>query len=100
MELVADKEPLTSQVVFETFGVKLIDEDSTEGTKRLEGQVLATLKLSGTIIKVAIDDQADDPTIWIWTDECAEPVWMSPTEAKLLIASLQLAVHEATGKDA
>lgn len=99
MELVGDKDRVEPHTVTEVFGVTIVSGDSPEDIRKLEHQVVATLKLSGTVIKVAVDDSAEEPTIWIWTDEMAEVVYMSPCEAKLLISSLQLAVHESTGKD-
>lgn len=98
MELVA-KDQLEPHTITEMFGVTLVSGDSPDDIKTLEHQVVATVKLSGTVIKVAVDDKAEEPTIWIWTDDMSEVAYMSPCEAKLLISSLQLAVHESTGKD-
>lgn len=97
MELVADKDALQPHDVTEKFGVTLVSGDEPEDIKKLEHQVLGTLKLSGTVWKVAADDSADEPTIWLWSDEMPEVAYMSPCEASLLIAALELAVHETTG---
>lgn len=97
MELVADKDNFEPHDITEKFGVTLVSGDSSEDIKKLELQVLATLKLSGTVWKVAADDSADEPTIWLWNDDMGEVAYISPCEAKLLIAALKLAVHETTG---
>lgn len=100
MELVSDSDDLDTHTVTEKFGVTLVSGDSSEDIKKLEHQAVATLKLSGTAWKIAVDDTNIEPTIWVWNDDMGEVSYMSPCEARLMISALELAVHESSGKEA
>lgn len=100
IRLVSDEEDALSERCERELGITLAPGDSVEDIRRLELEIIATLKLSGTTIKVGVPRDTDEPSIWLWTDDAGEVTYISPVEARLLIASLQLAVHETTGKDA
>lgn len=100
IRIVSDEGDVLTERCYRELGVTLAPGDSKEDVRRLESEVLATLKLSGTIIKIGVPRDTEEPTLWLWTDDAPEVTYMSPCEAKTLIATLQQAVHESTGKDA
>ncbi len=58
---------------------------------------IATLHISGAEVEIGFVTH-DDPSqnsVMFWTDEQADAVYMSATEARLLIAALSCAVKEA-----
>lgn len=60
----------------------------------IEYPALSTMNLSGEEVKVGTADSAQDPyCIWFKTTENAEEVFMSTTEARLLIAALNHAIE-------
>jgi len=54
-------------------------------------ELTAALNLSGTTVTVGVLSEEQEDCIFIMTDENSEPVFMSPSEADLLIASLTAA---------
>jgi hypothetical protein len=61
------------------------------------GSRIAKMRLSGTDVQVGYltEDNPRNNSVWFHTDEQAEPVYISPTEARLLISVLQTAIEEA-----
>lgn len=56
----------------------------------------AQMRLSGTEVAVGTCGRENpaDASVWLYTDEQAEPVFMAAAEAKLLIAALEAALDE------
>lgn len=65
--------------------------------KPTEHPTLATMQLSGSTIRIGTSPRPNpkENSIWIDSDENAEPIYISPTEAKLFIASLSAAIELA-----
>jgi len=58
---------------------------------------IATLHISGTEVEIGFVTH-DDPSqnsVMFWTDEQADAVYMSVTEARLIISALSCAIKEA-----
>ncbi|QWY83493.1 hypothetical protein [Rhizobium phage RHph_X2_28B] len=55
---------------------------------------VATLTMSGTEIIVGNMVAKDDEALFIYLDEMPDPVYMSISEAKMLIAVLNVAINE------
>lgn len=97
LTLVPDREDALSERCEQELGVTLAPGDTSEDIRRLELEVVASLKLSGTTIKVGVPRDSKD-TLWLWTDDAPEVTYMHACEAEVLIASLKLAVAEVRGE--
>ena len=65
-----------------------MDEEDTPFEKRRDHKIKATLDLSGTTFKVGTYSHHQGDSLFIHTDEQAEPTYFSVAEADLLIAAL------------
>lgn len=61
----------------------------------LEYPVVATMQLSGTHVRVGFttDRNPAEQAVWIDSDEQGEPIYISPSEARVLITVLELAIE-------
>lgn len=62
-----------------------------------EHQTVATMRLSGTDVRVGAAQRPNpaENSVWLDSDEQVEAVWMSASEARLLVAALTLAIEMA-----
>lgn len=75
----------------------MIIRPNMEKTLKLPYNLTALVDLSGSTIAVDTLNEAEGDCVFIMTDECVEPVFMSPTETELLIAALQAAKENFRG---
>ena len=71
-----------------------MDEEDTPFEKRRDHKIKATLDLSGTTFKVGTYSHHQGDSLFIHTDEQAEPTYFSVAEADLLIAALKASKAE------
>ena len=71
-----------------------MDEEELPLEKWENYKIKATLNLSGTIVKVGFYSYHQDDSLFIHTDEQAEPTYFSMAEADLLIAALNASKAE------
>ena len=65
------------------------EEEEVPAIERLDHKVIATMHLSGTTFHVGQYFHPQGDSLFIKTDEQYEPIYISTTEAKLLIAALK-----------
>ena len=71
-----------------------MDEEYTPLEKWENHKIKATLDLSGTTVKVGTYSHHQGDSLFIHTDEQAEPTYFSVAEADLLIAALNASKAE------
>lgn len=71
-----------------------MEEEDTPLEKWRDHKIKGTLDLSGTTFKVGVYSHHQGDSLFIHTDEQAEPTYLSVTEADLLIAVLNASKAE------
>lgn len=71
-----------------------MDEEDTPLEKRRDHKIKGILDLSGTTFKIGTHSHHQGDSLFIHTDEQAEPIYFSVAEADLLIAALNASKAE------
>lgn len=75
----------------------MIIRPNMEKLLKLPYNLIALVDLSGSTIAVGTLNESEGDSLFLMSDECVEPIFMSSTEVDLLIASLQAAKENFHG---